>query len=189
MAMFLRRRRHCSGGTLRRGSARTGHGRAPKWSRTRPCAETASETYVSPLAVGARRARKLANARAFSEAWRLWASRTIRVSPMKVGVVVPFSWSYLGGVGEHAEAQVEALRALGLGASVIIGDDPPGSVSRLFHPDAPRPDARPADVISVGTTVTVPANGSRTHIVLNPVAVVRLRRLLREERFDVLHLH
>ena len=113
----------------------------------------------------------------------------ISVRAMKVGIVVPFSWSYLGGVGEHAEGQVEALRALGLDARVIIGDDPPRSVSRLFHPDTPRPDARPADVISVGTTVTVPANSSRTHIVLNPVAVLRIRRLLQRERFDALHLH
>ena len=108
---------------------------------------------------------------------------------VKVGVVVPFSWSYLGGVGEHAEGQVEALRELGLDARLIIGDDPPRSLSRLFHPDAPRPGTRPVDVISVGTTVTVPANKSRAHIVLNPVALLRIRQLLRRERFDVLHLH
>ena len=108
---------------------------------------------------------------------------------MKVGIVVPFSWSYLGGVGEHADGQAEALRRLGVDVLVITGDDPPGSVSRSFHPDAPRADRRPPGVVSVGTTVTVPANGSRTHIVLSPVAVARLRRLLRRERFDVVHVH
>jgi phosphatidylinositol alpha-mannosyltransferase len=107
---------------------------------------------------------------------------------MKVGIVVPFSWSYLGGVGEHAEGQAEALQALGVEARVIIGDDPPG-LSRLFHPDAPRSDERPPWVASVGTTVTVPANGSRAHIVLSPLGIRRLRRLLERERFDVLHLH
>jgi phosphatidylinositol alpha-mannosyltransferase len=44
-------------------------------------------------------------------------------------------------------------------------------------------------VLSVGTTVTVPANGSRAHIVLSPLAVPRIRRLLQRERFDVVHLH
>src|SRR5438270_7871537 len=79
-------------------------------------------------------------------------------SRVKVGIVCPFSWSYLGGVGEHADGQAEALEALGVKAKVISGDDPPGSVSRLFHPDAARADARPPWVIPVGTTVTVPAN-------------------------------
>jgi phosphatidylinositol alpha-mannosyltransferase len=108
---------------------------------------------------------------------------------MKVGIVVPFSWSYLGGVGEHAEAQAEALGALGIEARVIIGDDPPGSLSRLFHPDAPRPDERPPGVVAVGTSVIAPANDSRAHIVLSPLAVSRLRKLLQRERFDLLHIH
>ena len=79
---------------------------------------------------------------------------------MKVGIVVPFSWSYLGGVGEHADGQAEALRRLGVDVVVITGDDPPGSVSRSFHPDAPRADRRPPGVVSVGTTVTVGASSS-----------------------------
>src|SRR5437588_3447523 len=108
---------------------------------------------------------------------------------MKVGIVVPFSWSYMGGVGEHADEQARALETLGVETRVITGDDPPGSLSRLFHPDAPRTDARPSRVVSVGTTITVPANGSRAHIVLSPLAVRRLRNVLERERFDVLHVH
>ena len=30
---------------------------------------------------------------------------------MKVGIVVPYSWSYWGGVGEHVELKVEATNA------------------------------------------------------------------------------
>jgi phosphatidylinositol alpha-mannosyltransferase len=108
---------------------------------------------------------------------------------MKVGIVVPFSWSYLGGVGEHAEGQAEALEALGVKVRVIIGDDPPGSVSRWFHPDSPRRDVRPASVVPVGTTLTIPANGSRAHIVVSPLGVFRVRSLLERERFDLLHVH
>ena len=108
---------------------------------------------------------------------------------MKVGIVVPFSWSYIGGVSEHAEAQAEALERLGVETRLIMGDDPPGSVWRLLHPDAGRLDRRPSRVISIGTTVTVPANHSRTHIVLSQIAEVRLARLLRRERFDLLHVH
>jgi len=108
---------------------------------------------------------------------------------VKVGIVSPFSWSYLGGVGEHAEGQAEALAALGVESKVLSGDDPPGGISRLFHPDAPRTDARPSRVVAVGTTVTVPANGSRAHVVLSPLAVLRLRKVLDRERFDLLHVH
>ena len=108
---------------------------------------------------------------------------------MKVGIVVPFSWSYIGGVSEHAEAQAEALEQIGFETRLIMGDDPPGSVSRFFHPDAGRLDKRPSRVMSIGSTVTVPANNSRTHIVLSHVAEQRLRRLLKREQFDLLHIH
>jgi phosphatidylinositol alpha-mannosyltransferase len=108
---------------------------------------------------------------------------------VKVGIVVPFSWSYIGGVGEHAECQAEALEALGVETRLIMGDDPPRSLSRLIHADASRDDARPPRVVSVGTSVVVPANGSRPHIVLSPAALPRMQRLLRRESFDLLHLH
>jgi phosphatidylinositol alpha-mannosyltransferase len=108
---------------------------------------------------------------------------------VKVGIVVPFSWSYIGGVSEHAEAQAEALERIGFETRLIMGDDPPNSVWRLLHPDAGRLDRRPSRVLSIGTTVTVPANHSRTHIVLSQVAEQRLRRLLKREKFDVLHVH
>jgi phosphatidylinositol alpha-mannosyltransferase len=70
-----------------------------------------------------------------------------------------------------------------------MGDDPPGTIWRLFHPDAGRNDRRPARVMSIGTTVTVPANNSRTHIVLSQAAEIRLRNLLKREKFDIVHIH
>ena len=109
--------------------------------------------------------------------------------PLKVGIVVPFSWSYIGGVSEHAEAQAEALERIGFETRLIMGDDPPGTLWRAFHPDAGRLDRRPSRVMAIGTTVTVPANHSRTHIVLSQLAELRLARLLRRERFDLLHVH
>jgi phosphatidylinositol alpha-mannosyltransferase len=108
---------------------------------------------------------------------------------VKVGIVVPFSWSYVGGVGEHGESQAEALEALGVETRLIMGDDPPGSLARHLHSGVCRQDSPPARLISVGGSVTVPANGSRPNIVLSPAAILRLRRLLERERFDVLHLH
>ena len=108
---------------------------------------------------------------------------------MKVGIVVPYSWSFWGAVVEHAELQAEALRELGIETRTIIGNDPPGSFTRVLHPRLGRHGNPPPDVIPVGRSVIVPANGSLPNIVLSPRAVFRVRRALERERFDVLHLH
>jgi phosphatidylinositol alpha-mannosyltransferase len=108
---------------------------------------------------------------------------------MKVGIVVPFSWSFWGAVLEHATLQADALRALGVDTRTIIGNDPPGAFTRTLHPRHGRYDEPPPDVIPVGRSVIVPANGSLPNIVLSPSAHFRIKRTLQRERFDVLHLH
>jgi phosphatidylinositol alpha-mannosyltransferase len=108
---------------------------------------------------------------------------------MKVGIVVPYSWSFWGAVVEHAELQAEALRRQGLDTRTIMGNDPPGSFTRVLHPRLGRHGHPPSDVIPVGRSVIVPANGSLPNIVLSPRTVFRVRRALERERFDVLHLH
>ena len=108
---------------------------------------------------------------------------------MKVGIVVPYSWSFWGAVIEHAELQAEALRRQGLETRTIMGNDPPGSFTRALHPRLGRHGHPPPDVIPVGRSVIVPANGSLPNIVLSPRSVPAARRALERERFDVLHLH
>jgi len=108
---------------------------------------------------------------------------------VKVGIVVPFSWSFWGAVNEHAELQAEALGRLGIETRTIIGNDPPGTFTRALHPRHGRHGKPPDDVIPVGRSVIVPANGSLPNIVLTPGVTGRLRRALEKERFDVLHLH
>jgi phosphatidylinositol alpha-mannosyltransferase len=108
---------------------------------------------------------------------------------VKVGIVVPFSWSFWGAVNEHAELQAEALGRLGIETRTMIGNDPPGTFTRALHPRHGRHDEPPDDVIPVGRSVIVPANGSLPNIVLTPRVPGRLRRVFAEERFDVIHLH
>src|SRR4051812_22205714 len=108
---------------------------------------------------------------------------------MKVGIVVPYSWSFWGGVVEHAELQAEALRALGHEVKTIMGNDPPGQFTRVLHPRHGRHGEPPPDVIPVGRSVIVPANGALPNIVLSPRTVPRIKQVLERERFDVLHLH
>ena len=108
---------------------------------------------------------------------------------MKVGIVVPFSWSFWGAVVEHAELQARALRDRGHDVRLLMGNDPPGQFTRVLHPRVGRHGAPPPEVIPVGRSVIVPANGSLPNIILSPRSVLRIRRILAEQQFDLLHLH
>jgi phosphatidylinositol alpha-mannosyltransferase len=108
---------------------------------------------------------------------------------MKVGIVVPYSWSYWGGVLEHAQNQADALSQLGVETKTIVGHDPPGKLTRILHPRSGRHDTPPPDVIPIGRSVIVPANASLPNIVLSPAVYSRMKRILERERFDVIHVH
>src|SRR5205809_6769353 len=108
---------------------------------------------------------------------------------MKVGIVVPYSWSYWGAVPEHAELQAASLQGHGIETRTIMGNDPPGAFTRVLHPRHGRHGEPPPDVLPVGRSVIVPANGSLPNIVLSPRTAGRIKRILERERFDVLHLH
>ena len=108
---------------------------------------------------------------------------------LKVGIVVPYSWSFWGGVVDHAEQQLLALRELGVDAWLVMGNDPPGIV-HARSPPAARPARDPPDyVLPVGRSVIVPANGSLPNIVLSAATALRIKRILERERFDVIHVH
>ena len=108
---------------------------------------------------------------------------------MKIGIVVPFSWSFWGAVVEHAELQAAALEELGHDVRLVMGNDPPGQFTRVLHPRVGRHGDPPDNVVPVGRSVIVPANGSLPNIVLSPRSYFRIVRTLERERFDLLHLH
>jgi phosphatidyl-myo-inositol alpha-mannosyltransferase len=108
---------------------------------------------------------------------------------VKVGIVVPYSWSFWGAVVEHAELQAQALQSLGIETRTIMGNDPPGQFTRALHPRVGREGPPPPDVIPVGRSAIVPANKSLPNIILGPRSVRRIKQALEDERFDLLHLH
>jgi phosphatidyl-myo-inositol alpha-mannosyltransferase len=108
---------------------------------------------------------------------------------MKVGIVVPYSWSFWGGVQEHADHQARALNKLGVEARILMGHDPPGRLTKLLHPKEGRHTRPPDYVIPLGRSVIVPANASLPNLILSPPAMLRMRRVFAEERFDVVHVH
>ena len=108
---------------------------------------------------------------------------------MKIGIVVPFSWSFWGAIVEHAELQAAALEERGHEVRLLMANDPPGQFTRALHPRVGRHGSPPPTVIAVGRSVIVPANGSLPNICLSPRSFFRVRAALEREQFDVLHIH
>jgi len=93
---------------------------------------------------------------------------------VRVGIICPYSLTVPGGV----QGQI-----LGLGRTLrLLGHD-----VRVLGPcDGPPPDA---GVTPLGNSVPTAANGSVAPIAPDPSAQLRTIRALRDEAFDVVHLH
>ncbi len=93
---------------------------------------------------------------------------------MRVGLVCPYSLSLPGGVQGQVLGLARALRAAGHEARVLGPcDGPPPEVG----------------VIPLGNTIAALANGSVAPLAPDLPCVLRTIRALRDEEFDVLHLH
>jgi phosphatidyl-myo-inositol alpha-mannosyltransferase len=93
---------------------------------------------------------------------------------VRVGLVCPYSLSLPGGVQGQVLALGQALRRRGVEARV------------LGPCDGPPPDA---SVTALGNSFGYAANGSMAAIAPDLSAALRTIRALRDERFDVVHLH
>ncbi len=93
---------------------------------------------------------------------------------MRVGLVCPYSLTLPGGVQEQVLGLARTLRAMGHQARV------------LGPSDGPPPDV---GVIPLGNCLPTQANGSVAPIAPDPSCALRMIRALRDEEFDVLHLH
>jgi phosphatidylinositol alpha-mannosyltransferase len=94
---------------------------------------------------------------------------------MKVGLVCPYSWDVPGGVQAHVRDLGEALIGLGHDVSVLAPADEDEAVQPY--------------VVPAGRAVPVPYNGSVARLAFGPLSAARVRRWLRDGRFDVLHVH
>ncbi|WP_062428240.1 glycosyltransferase family 4 protein [Herbidospora daliensis] len=94
---------------------------------------------------------------------------------MRIGIVCPYMWDVPGGVQAHVRDLAEALIDDGHRVSVMApaGDDAP----------------LPAYVVSAGRAVPVPYNGSVARLTFGFLSANRVRKWIREGRFDVLHVH
>ena len=93
---------------------------------------------------------------------------------MRVGLFSPYSLTLPGGVQAQVLGLARALRRRGHDVRV------------LGPCDGPPPET---GVTSLGNSIPLAANGSVAPIAPDPSAALRTIRALRDERFDVVHLH
>jgi phosphatidylinositol alpha-mannosyltransferase len=93
---------------------------------------------------------------------------------MRVGLVCPYSLTLPGGVQAQVLGLARVLRRLGHETRVLAPCD--GPPPELF-------------VTPLGNCIPTAANGSMAPIAPDPAASLRLIRALRDEEFDIVHLH
>lgn len=102
------------------------------------------------------------------------ASHSENVSPLRVGLLCPYSLTTPGGVQGQVMGLARALRKM-------------GHEVRVLGPcDGAPPDTF---VTPIGESLPTVANGSIAPLAPDPSAALRTIRVLRDEQFDVLHLH
>jgi len=93
---------------------------------------------------------------------------------MRIGLICPYSLTMPGGVQSQVLALARALRRR-------------GHAVRVLAPcDGPPPDA---GVTPLGLSLPASANGSVAPVAPDPSAQLRVIRAMRDEAFDVIHLH
>lgn len=94
---------------------------------------------------------------------------------LKVGIACPYTWNIPGGVQQHIHDLAEALIAQGHEVSVIT----PADEDTVLPPYA----------VSAGRAVPVPYNGAVARLSFGFLSAGRVRRWIKEGKFDVLHVH
>jgi phosphatidylinositol alpha-mannosyltransferase len=108
---------------------------------------------------------------------------------MRLALVSPYSWTYRGGVNRHVEALAEQLIGRGHQVRVLAPWDPPDWPSRVMHRAPAEERARPDYLVPLGRTVGFNANGSVSPLSVFPDGVLEMRRELRRDEYDVVHVH
>ena len=108
---------------------------------------------------------------------------------MKICLVSPYSWSFPGGVIEHIASLATQLERRGHEVSVIAPNDPLDLRTRMLHPKLGRHGPLPARVTPVGRSVPLPSNGSLANVAFSPRVFRAVRRAIRRQRPDVVHVH
>jgi phosphatidylinositol alpha-mannosyltransferase len=97
---------------------------------------------------------------------------------MKIGVVSPYDWSYPGGVREHIRHLASQFTSMGHEVWVLAPATRTTTTlvgEYIFY--------------AMGKTAPVPVNGSIARIAIDPTLAWKVRNVLKQEHFDILHIH
>lgn len=108
---------------------------------------------------------------------------------MRICLVSPYSWSFPGGVLEHVDALATQMERRGHRVCVMAPNDPLDVRTRLLHPKLGRHGPLPPLVEPVGRSVPVPMNGSLANLAFSPSAWGAVRRVVRRQMPDLMHVH
>lgn len=97
------------------------------------------------------------------------------MTPLRIGIVCPYSFDVAGGVQFHVRDLAEWLLRAGHEVSVLAPAD--------------EDTALPPYVVSAGRAVPVKYNGSVARLNFGPVTASRVARWLEDGAFDVVHIH
>src|SRR2546428_650353 len=94
---------------------------------------------------------------------------------MKIALVTPYDYPYPGGVTEHIMHLDREFRRRGHDTRIIA---------------ASTEDALEDNVIKVsGAVAPIPFSGSTARITLSPRVYRRVKKILSDEKFDIVHVH
>jgi phosphatidylinositol alpha-mannosyltransferase len=95
---------------------------------------------------------------------------------VKIALVSPYDYPYPGGVTEHVQNLKREFEAR-------------GHTVKILAPSSNDQDELEDNVYKVGGIVPMSGSGSTFRIMLSPRAYRRIRSILTEERFDIVHCH
>jgi phosphatidyl-myo-inositol alpha-mannosyltransferase len=99
---------------------------------------------------------------------------------VKLALVSPYDFAYPGGVTEHVAHLAKEFRSRGHDVHIVVPSSDDEAEPTL---------AVDAQVHRIGRVVSIPANGSVARITLSLRSYLQAKRLLREQQFELIHLH
>jgi phosphatidylinositol alpha-mannosyltransferase len=109
------------------------------------------------------------------------------MASVRIAIVTDYYYPQLGGITEHVHGQATHLTARGHEVTVVTGHlfRPPPVVDPDYRPE----EHVPFEVVRIGQAVRLYGNASQTLHTVDPLLVRKLRRLFRDRRYDVIHVH
>ncbi len=95
---------------------------------------------------------------------------------MKIALVSPYDFPYPGGVTEHIVALANGIRQRGHEVQILAACS--GYKGEVF------PHTRPV----TRTVTSIPIGGTRARVGISPLSYIRIKKILEQENFDVIHL-